>query len=76
VHHVFPRHSHEVLNYRLTGRCSRAAKPNCKLLKFKRRTHPVVPPKHPLAKRKEVDVADLKTKACRTASVESPSVAG
>jgi len=76
VHRMFSRDiPHEVLNYRLDlGAVSyvprEAQLQATEILKDELTL--VVPPKHPLAKRKEVDVADLENESFVAHSVESP----
>jgi len=76
VHRMFSRDiPHEVLNYRLDlGAISfvprEAQLQAMEILKDELTL--VVPPKHPLAKRKEVDVADLENESFVAHSVESP----
>jgi len=73
--HVFPRYSHEVLNYRLDlGAVSfvprEAQLQATEILKDELTL--VVPPKHLLARRKEIDVTDLENESFVAHSVESP----
>lgn len=76
VHRMFSRDiPHEVLNYRLDlGAVSfvprEAQLQATEILKDELTL--VVPPKHPLAKRKEVDVTDLENESFVAHSVESP----
>ncbi len=76
VHRMFSRDiPHEVLNYRLDlGAVSfvprEAQLQAMEILKDELTL--VVPPKHPLAKRKEVDVTDLENESFVAHSVESP----
>jgi DNA-binding transcriptional LysR family regulator len=76
VHRMFSRDiPHEVLNYRLDlGAVSYVPRETqlqaTEILKDELTL--VVPPKHPLAKRKEVDVADLANESFVAHSVESP----
>ncbi|HEY6128489.1 MAG TPA: LysR substrate-binding domain-containing protein [Candidatus Acidoferrum sp.] len=76
VHRMFSRDiPHEVLNYRLdVGAISFV--PREPLLQateiLKDELTLVVPPKHPLSKRKEVDVTDLESESFVAHSVESP----
>jgi len=76
VHRMFSRDiPHEVLNYRLDlGAISyvprEAQLQATEILKDELTL--VVPPKHPLAKRKEVDVTDLENESFVAHSVESP----
>jgi DNA-binding transcriptional LysR family regulator len=76
VHRMFSRDiPHEVLNYRLdVGAISFV--PREPLLQateiLKDELTLVVPPKHPLSKRKEVDVTDLENESFVAHSVESP----
>jgi DNA-binding transcriptional LysR family regulator len=76
VHRMFSRDiPHEVLNYRLDlGAVSYVPRETqlqaTEILKDELTL--VVPPKHPLAKRKEVDVADLENESFVAHSVESP----
>jgi len=76
VHRMFSRDiPHEVLNYRLDlGAVSfvprEAQLQAMEILKDELAL--VVPPKHPLAKRKEVDVTDLENESFVAHSVESP----
>ena len=76
VHRMFSRDiPHEVLNYRLDlGAISfvprEAQLQAMEILKDELTL--VVPPKHPLAKRKEVDVTDLENESFVAHSVESP----
>ncbi len=76
VHRMFSRDiPHEVLNYRLDlGAVSfvprEAQLQSMEILKDELTL--VVPPKHPLAKRKEVDVSDLENESFVAHSVESP----
>jgi len=76
VHRMFSRDiPHEVLNYRLDlGAISYVPREGqlqaTEILKDELTL--VVPPKHPLAKRKEVDVTDLENESFVAHSVESP----
>lgn len=76
VHRMFSRDiPHEVLNYRLdVGAISFVPRePQLQATEIlKDELTLVVPPKHPLAKRKEVDVTDLENESFVAHSVESP----
>jgi DNA-binding transcriptional LysR family regulator len=76
VHRMFSRDiPHEVLNYRLDlGAVSFVPRePQLQAMEIlKDELTLVVPPKHPLAKRREVDVSDLESESFVAHSVESP----
>src|SRR6266852_1699125 len=76
VHRMFSRDiPHEVLNYRLDLGAGSFVPREAQLQAteiLKDELTLVVPPKHPLAKRKEVDVTDLENESFVAHSVESP----